>query len=88
MISRVGVGVQVGGSWTWVAVGDGTMIVGGSVGSGNGLSEESGLIKIARMTIAIVTVAAATNIVRMSQTESFMIIPPLIMTSVDGILSV
>jgi len=71
-----------------VAVGDGTMIVGGSVGSGNGLSDESGLTKMVRMTITIVIVATATRIVRISQMESFIFIPPLILTSVDGILSV
>jgi hypothetical protein len=85
--SIFGVGVQVGGNDTRVAVGEGTMMVGGRVGSGNGLIGESGFIKMTRKTTSKMTVAAITTSVRMSQTDNFMnVLPDL--TSADTILSV
>lgn len=84
----LGVGVQVGGNEKRVAVGEGTMMVGGRVGSGNGLIDEPGLIKMTRIITSKMTVAAITTSVKMSHMDNFMNVPPLIMTSADTILSV
>lgn len=73
--SMRGVGVQVGGSSHSVAVDDGTMIVAGSVGLGNGLMPESGLIKMVNTRINTTAVAIKTTMVRISQIDNFMNIP-------------
>lgn len=74
--STIGAGVQVGGSENRVAVGEGTMIVGGRVGRGKGLSEESGLMKIARKSTSNTSVAVTNTIVSISQMESFIFFLP------------
>ena len=70
-----GVGVHVGGSSQRVAVGDGTMIVAGKVGLGNGLRLESGLIKMVNTRINTIAVATRTTMVRISHTDNFMNFP-------------
>ncbi len=68
-----GVGVQVGGSESSVAVGDGIEIVGIAVGLGNGLRSVSGSAKIDQYTKIRAIAATRVRIVRISHLESLFI---------------
>jgi hypothetical protein len=69
-----------------VGVKEGTMIVGGMVGYGNGLSEELGLMKIIPTTAIKITVAVISKIDKRSQKDTFIFVPPLkrVYTGLNG----
>jgi hypothetical protein len=71
-----GAGVQVGGRRTDVGVGVGILMVGINVGGGNGLMEETGLLKMANTTLISTTAPINTSTERISHTLIFIVFPP------------